>query len=539
VAWELTSVISFLLIGFKGSDGEARRGALQALMITGAGGLALFVGLLLAGSAAGSMELSDLLASGDLLRSHPWYTAITVLVMLGSFSKSAQFPLHFWLPGAMSAPTPASAFLHSATMVKAGIYLLLRLSPVLGDTPLWENGLLWIGGATALIAALFAMWQLDLKGILAYSTVSQLGTLVLLIGLPVLGVWLAGRPVGRYFEFPPHSRYLAPAPFSWAAVAVILLCQAPLWVPVISLASAGVARALGAVGRQRGGGRSPAFGAWRFPRWGWGALAWTGAWWVVAWTRLPAFEAVQRHTFTPLWIGYIAIVNGLVFAVTGRCMVTHEPRRLARLFAASAAFWWFFEYLNRFVQNWYYVDVEAFSPFEYCLFATLSFSTVLPAVLGTADLIDALVPRAALTRCRPRLFGLNRGRSAWLLLAASAGLAGIGVWPDHLFPLLWFAPLLILVAFRGLRGEPTMFAGAARGDWRRLAVLSLAALVCGFFWEMWNVHSLARWIYQVPFVGVWKVFEMPLLGYAGYLPFGWECAVIADALTAAPPRRSG
>lgn len=184
VAWELTSVVSFLLIGFKGSDSEARRGALQAFMITGAGGLALFVGLLLAGNAVGSMELSDLLASGDLLRNHPWYNAITILIMLGSFSKSAQFPLHFWLPGAMSAPTPASAFLHSATMVKAGVYLLLRLSPVLGNTPLWENGLLWVGGATALIAALLAMWQLDLKGILAYSTVSQLGTLVLLIGLP-------------------------------------------------------------------------------------------------------------------------------------------------------------------------------------------------------------------------------------------------------------------------------------------------------------------------------------------------------------------
>jgi NADH:ubiquinone oxidoreductase subunit 5 (subunit L)/multisubunit Na+/H+ antiporter MnhA subunit len=184
VAWELTSVISFLLISFKGADPEARSGALQAMMITGAGGLALFAGLLLIGSVVGSMELSSLLASGDVLRQHPWYSAVVILLMVGAFSKSAQFPLHFWLPGAMSAPTPASAYLHSATMVKAGIYLLLRFYPILGDTPLWEAGLVWVGALTTLISAVLAMWQMDLKGILAYTTISQLGSLVLLIGLP-------------------------------------------------------------------------------------------------------------------------------------------------------------------------------------------------------------------------------------------------------------------------------------------------------------------------------------------------------------------
>jgi hypothetical protein len=103
----------------------------------------------------------------------------------------------------------------------------------------------------------------------------------------------------------------------------------------------------------------------------------------------------------------------------------------------------------------------------------------------------------------------------------------------------WSAPRRSLAALRGLRGQPTILAGAARSDWRRLAVLSLAALVCGFFRELWNVHSLAKWIYQVPFVGAWKVFEMPLLGYAGYLPFGWKCAVVAGALTSASSSRPG
>jgi len=184
IAWELTSIISFLLISFKGKEESARTGASQALMITGGGGLALFVGLMLIGGAVGSLELADILASGDALRNHTWYTAIVILVMLGALTKSAQFPFHFWLPGAMSAPTPASSFLHSATMVKAGIYLLARFYPVLGDAPLWETGLVSVGLFTMLLSVVLALHQRDLKGILAYTTISQLGALVALIGLP-------------------------------------------------------------------------------------------------------------------------------------------------------------------------------------------------------------------------------------------------------------------------------------------------------------------------------------------------------------------
>ncbi|HMN15276.1 MAG TPA: proton-conducting transporter membrane subunit, partial [Bellilinea sp.] len=169
IAWELTSVTSFLLISFKSSDAQARAGASQALIVTVGGGLALLLGLLMMGDAAGTMSLGEILSSGDLLRSHPWYSAFTILIMIGCFAKSAQFPLHFWLPGAMAAPTPASAFLHSATMVKAGIYLLARLYPVLGDTPLWTYSLTVVGLATMLIAAILALRQRDLKGILAYT----------------------------------------------------------------------------------------------------------------------------------------------------------------------------------------------------------------------------------------------------------------------------------------------------------------------------------------------------------------------------------
>jgi NADH:ubiquinone oxidoreductase subunit 5 (subunit L)/multisubunit Na+/H+ antiporter MnhA subunit len=183
IAWELTSILSFLLIGFQGEREDARRGALQALIITAGGGLSLLVGLVLLGTAAGSMQISQIL-SQTALHDHPWYSAFTILILIGCFTKSAQFPFHFWLPGAMSAPTPASAYLHSATMVKAGIYLLLRLAPALGDTILWQTALIGFGLLTMLMGAAFALRQRDLKAALAYSTISQLGALVALIGLP-------------------------------------------------------------------------------------------------------------------------------------------------------------------------------------------------------------------------------------------------------------------------------------------------------------------------------------------------------------------
>ena len=345
---------------------------------------------------------------------------------------------------------------------------------------------------------------------------------LLLLGLPLLGAFLAGFPLGQFFEFPPVSRYHAPAPFAWPAFIGLALFEFLLYLPVLLLV-----RSFAAADRPRARGR--------FPGWGYAALAWTAAWWVIAWTRLPAAASVQPHTFTPLWLGYIVAVNAWTFAHTGRCMITHQPRRLGALFIVSAGFWWFFEYLNRFVQNWYYEGIADFTPLRYLLFATPAFSTVLPAVLGTADLLDTFTPATALTRSRIRWPAATRVRSAALLVCSAAGLAGIGIWPDYLYPLLWIAPLCLLTAFRGLSGRPSVFSTAEQGNWRQVALLMTAALVCGFFWEMWNFYSHARWVYQVPFVGRFLIFEMPLLGFAGYLPFGLECAVIADALVKPEP----
>lgn len=181
--WELTSISSFLLIGFWSHKSEARKGARMALAVTGGGGLALLAGLLLVGNIVGSYDLSTILASGDLIRDNAAYPVALVLILLGAFTKSAQFPFHFWLPHAMSAPTPVSAYLHSATMVKAGIFLMARMYPVLSGTELWFLIVSMTGLATLLLGAYVALFKHDIKGLLAYSTVSHLGLITLLLGM--------------------------------------------------------------------------------------------------------------------------------------------------------------------------------------------------------------------------------------------------------------------------------------------------------------------------------------------------------------------
>ena len=182
IFWELTSITSFLLIGFDHSREASRRAAVQALVVTGLGGLSLLAGLLVIWNITGVSELSLLLASGDALRESPFYLAAFLLILGGAFTKSAQFPFHFWLPNAMEAPTPVSAYLHSATMVKAGVYLLMRMNPVMGETVLWETVLPLFGATTLMVGTLLAVRQTDLKLMLAYTTVASLGLLVMLTG---------------------------------------------------------------------------------------------------------------------------------------------------------------------------------------------------------------------------------------------------------------------------------------------------------------------------------------------------------------------
>ncbi len=182
VFWELTTITSYLLIGFAHATEKGRRSALQALFVTGAGALALLAGFILLGTTMGSFELSEILANGDALRNHELYVPILILILAGAFTKSAQFPFHFWLPNAMAAPTPVSAFLHSATMVKAGIYLMARLHPAMSGTDIWFWTLTVAGAFTAVFASVLALRQIDLKQSLAYTTLMALGTLTLFLG---------------------------------------------------------------------------------------------------------------------------------------------------------------------------------------------------------------------------------------------------------------------------------------------------------------------------------------------------------------------
>jgi hypothetical protein len=346
------------------------------------------------------------------------------------------------------------------------------------------------------------------------------GGAALLLGMPLLGVRLAGAPLVPYLEMPPRTNFVEHADFSWpvfCGMAAGLI--AVLWPFAVRLL------------KTRRDARVPGTRpeATSFPAWGWLALALGLAVWTLAWTRFPWFKPFQPFTFTPLWLAYIVVVNALVVRRTGRSPLTHHTAPYLSLFPISALFWWFFEYLNRFVQNWHYIGIGPLSAGDYVLRATLPFATVLPAFVATrawlASYPGLWTPLSAWTPIIPRRPRLV----AWLaLLAAALGLAGIGVWHEILFPLLWVSPLIVLASIRSLAGSPTFLGDLRRGDWRPLALAALSALVCGFFWEMWNILSLEKWIYTVPFVDRFHLFEMPLLGYAGYLPFGLECALIAE-----------
>lgn len=191
VFWELTSILSFLLIGYWHQNQAARDGARMSLIVTGLGGLCLLVAMLLLGQIVGSHDLDRVLAAGEVVRADPRYPLVLGLFLLGCFTKSAQMPFHFWLPGAMAAPTPVSAYLHSATMVKAGVFLLVRFSPVMGQTDLWFYSVTGTGMMTLVLASVIALFRHDLKGLLAYSTISHLGLITALAGIGSNGAILA------------------------------------------------------------------------------------------------------------------------------------------------------------------------------------------------------------------------------------------------------------------------------------------------------------------------------------------------------------
>ena len=342
---------------------------------------------------------------------------------------------------------------------------------------------------------------------------------------PLAGLALDGRALAPYLEFPPRTTPVAQAPFSWLAFALFS-------VPAIAALGVFAVSFVKAKPRARTSAAGDAL-----PWWGWAGVLLVAAGWLLAWKEGLVPDEWRRHTFAVLWLGYIVTMNALTVRRGGAAPLVQRPRGFLSLFPASAALWWLFEYLNQFARNWHYGGVAAATDLEYFVQATLPFATVLPALASTEAWLRTF-PRLDALRFIPvkPLAGLR-----WIaFLAGTLCLAALPLWPQILFPMLWVAPALILGALH--RGY---FAPLGGGDWRPLLLPAAAALVCGFFWELWNWGSLARWHYSIPFVQRFHVFEMPLLGYAGYLPFGVACALVMDALAtpgarepapASPPR---
>jgi hypothetical protein len=334
---------------------------------------------------------------------------------------------------------------------------------------------------------------------------------LLTFAAPLAGLAISGRPVAAFLVFPPRTQAVAQAPFDWGVFLVMSL-------PVL----AAFALLLAAIARARPAQASAAAG--KFPWWGWLGAGLIATAWSASWADLVP-EAMRWAAFTLLWTGYILVMNGLAFRRAGSCLLTGRSAWLLGLFPLSAGFWWLFEHLNQFVNNWHYVGTGAESDWDYFVRATLPFSTVLPAVASTWAWL-AGSPRVQ-AMALPPVGG--HPALAWAALASGAfALAAIGLRPDLLFPMLWIAPLLLLAGLQHLACGETIFTEIARGDWRPVLQSALAALVCGFFWELWNWGSAARWHYTVPYVQRFHLFEMPALGYAGYLPFGIVCALVTD-----------
>ncbi len=256
----------------------------------------------------------------------------------------------------------------------------------------------------------------------------------------------------------------------------------------------------------------------RFPIYGRIALLVCLAAWVSSWLRI---EPLYRYSFFPLWLGYILFIDALNVVRRGKSLLTRNPQRFLLLFLTSSLFWWIFEALNIPVQNWHYVFDQPYSLLAYFLFDSLNFSTVLPAVLETGELLSTFEP------LRPRLSPSNVGPLLPLRELIGVELAGLlclvlpWIFPRYCFGLIWLCIVLLLDPINNLFRRKSAMAHIAVGDWR-FFVVPLAGLCCGFLWEMWNFYALPKWYYTIPYVGFWKIFEMPLLGYTGYLPFALE-----------------
>ncbi len=342
------------------------------------------------------------------------------------------------------------------------------------------------------------------------------------VALPLSGIALTGRPVANYLEFPPVTRHIQHAPFTWPGFIILSFMFLTILILLIILAVRYI--------KHHPLGISPA-SVYRFPFWGYAALVSMALFWITAWTRFGLFAGCLHLTFFPLWLSFIILINALKFRRTGSCMLTRKPRKFILLFPVSMVFWWYFEYINGFVHNWYYVGTM-YDTLTTFLLSSLAFSTVLPAVLSTHEyLISFNIIRTGFDTTGHFRFPIHRITAAAALIISCAGLFFIGVFPDYLFFMTWLSPLMLIISLQVLFNEKHILSGIETGDWSIFISASIAALICGIFWEMWNYYSFPKWEYSVPFVNGFRIFEMPVMGFLGYIPFGLFCVEFVDFIT--------
>ncbi|MBD3377806.1 hypothetical protein GF406_22445 [candidate division KSB1 bacterium] len=242
--------------------------------------------------------------------------------------------------------------------------------------------------------------------------------------------------------------------------------------------------------------------------------------WYLSWMRPEGFTFIWENAFFPLWFGYILVVDGLNVLLKGNSLFTRNSKAFWGLFIASIFCWWLFEFLNLFLNNWVYVLNRPVGPLEYAIRSSINFSIVTPAVFETAELLSSSKPLSLIRKKQSAPLSMTIVTRnlfigiVWLVLV-------IG-FPRYAFPLAWGAIFLIIDVINYLNNAPSIHGEWAKGERRIIWSLALGSLICGFFWEMWNYFSIPKWIYKVPFVDFYHVFEMPILGFIGYLPFGLE-----------------
>jgi hypothetical protein len=244
-------------------------------------------------------------------------------------------------------------------------------------------------------------------------------------------------------------------------------------------------------------------------------------WWPVAWLQT---RPLSDFSFFPLWLGYILLIDGVIEFHTGTSLLVRSKRKFVLLFLGSTPFWWIFEWMNRYLDNWHYTSPVKYSTLVYVLLASIAFSTVIPAVLEMSELVASFgvgerLPSLPALRLRP-LAVVALHLLGWVMLVSVIN------FPHYMFPFAWLSVFFIIEPINALLGQRSIASFVRDGNWAALWNIMLATLITGFFWEMWNEFSMPKWTYSVPFVGSFHLFEMPILGYTGYLPFGLEVFAI-------------